>query len=71
MKEIPMFSVKIYTNSDAFKDELHSRLEVARILRRISKRLMDGEDVSHFQTILDINGNDVGRFKLDGPYGTK
>lgn len=35
--------------------------EVARILRSVANRLDAGEDFSHYLTLFDANGNDVGR----------
>jgi len=35
--------------------------ETARILRRIADRLDAGEAFSKYETLLDANGNDVGR----------
>lgn len=38
--------------------------ELARILREIAKKIEDGYDYDKFQTIRDINGNDVGRYAI-------
>lgn len=57
-----MFTLYIHTESAAFEDEPVP--ETARILRAVADRLESGTDASHFLTIFDINGNDVGRFKL-------
>jgi hypothetical protein len=58
-----VFTVQIRTDNDAFQDG-NEQAELARILRGIAARLEAGEDVYYFQTIFDINGNDVGRFAL-------
>jgi hypothetical protein len=57
-----MFQLKIDTNSAAFEE--NPGLEVARILSRVADDLEFGMDYSHFVTLRDINGNDVGRAKL-------
>lgn len=57
-----MFQLKIDTDNAAFEDD--PGFEVARILRRIADKLENGEDFSKFRTVLDVNGNDVGRAKL-------
>ena len=54
------FRLYITTDNAAFEDPS----ELPRILRKISMDIEDGKDVSHFQTILDVNGNDVGRYAL-------
>lgn len=38
--------------------------EIARILRKIADHIESGGEYEFFQTILDVNGNDVGRFAL-------
>ena len=38
--------------------------EVSRILRDVAQRIDDGDDAGFYRTIRDINGNDIGRFKL-------
>ena len=67
------FILKVDTESTAFECysgvHAHSHLawcsvrakEVARILREVATRLENGETFSHSQTLLDLNGNDVGR----------
>jgi hypothetical protein len=43
--------------------------EVARILMAIANRLIDEGSSEFYTTILDTNGNDVGRWKLaDGDF---
>lgn len=60
------FKMIFATDNAAFEDD--PVYEVARILRDTADKLEAGRDASHFQTILDINGNDVGRYKLaEGP----
>lgn len=59
-----MFTLTIRTDNDAFQDA--PAMEVARILRQEADRLEDGAyDVPKFRTVFDVNGNDVGRAKLD------
>lgn len=64
-----MFELKIRTDGATFEDD--PRPEVGRILRRIADRIERGEDrigrgdgTPKYRTVFDINGNDVGRFKL-------
>ena len=40
------------------------QFEVARILRRIADRLEFNTIEPTWHTVLDVNGNDVGRWKL-------
>jgi hypothetical protein len=37
---------------------------VSRILRDVAHRIDAGDDAGFYRTIRDINGNDIGRFKL-------
>lgn len=55
------FTVKFDTDNAAFEDE-QGETEIARILRDIADRVESGEYCGKFQTIRDLNGNDVGRF---------
>jgi hypothetical protein len=54
------FRLYITTDNAAFEDPG----ELPRILRKIASDIEDGRDIGHFQTILDANGNDVGRYAL-------
>lgn len=56
-----MLEVKIRTGNAAFDPP---EMEAARILRVIADRIERGEATGKFQTVMDLNGNDVGRFKL-------
>ncbi len=56
------FTVAFDADNAAFEPEPEH--EIARILRVIAERVENGEDISHFKTIFDINGNDVGRYSL-------
>ena len=65
------FNLYLSTDNAAFGDETErdladerTRVELARILRRIANDIEDGKDISMYQTIFDINGNDVGRYAL-------
>ncbi len=58
------FKLHIHTDNAAFtdKDNIYAdHLEVARILRGVAQGLEEGFDFSHYKTLFDINGNDVGR----------
>lgn len=62
-----MFTLKIRTDGAAFAETeaaYCAPLEVARILREVADKLEYGEATGLFQTVHDVNGNDVGRWKL-------
>jgi hypothetical protein len=63
-KVMQKFELNINCRDDAFQPD--ARPEVARILRDIADQLDRGETAAFYRTILDINVNDVGRFKLHG-----
>lgn len=55
--------LKIRCVNAAFEDD--PRAECARILREVADRLDNGSDYADlYETLHDINGNDVGRVKL-------
>lgn len=56
------FRLYIQTDSAAFDGD--PAPELARILRAIAERIEAGEELSHYLTIFDANGNDVGRYAL-------
>ena len=56
------FELWIYTDNAAFDSP--PNIEVARILREVANRLDAGEDYHFYETLRDINGNDVGRAKF-------
>jgi hypothetical protein len=56
------FALNITCNNDAFQPDAAS--EVIRILRDVANRMEQGDGAEFYRTIFDINGNDVGRFKL-------
>ena len=58
-----MFQMKIDTDNAAFEDDPGA--EVARILRGVADKVEQGVASGHFQTAFDVNGNDIGRWKLD------
>ncbi len=56
------FYVWVSTDNAAF-DDGNKAGELARILRDIADKLESSSDVpAFFQTVRDINGNDVGRY---------
>jgi hypothetical protein len=67
--EMTTFTVKFDTDNAAFEGLL-LRQECARILRDIAVKVEDGEGGQFWETILDFNGNDVGRWKLQERPGT-
>lgn len=54
------FSVNLSMDNDAFTED--PKGEVARILRKIAATIERDGFSGFFGTILDANGNDVGRF---------
>ncbi len=68
------FHLNIHCDSAAFHDEIEGdfspEVELARILRRIADEIVGGKfsiDENYgtsYETIFDLNGNDVGRFAL-------
>lgn len=58
-----VFHLYIHTDNAAF--DPNAKLEIARILRETAERLEDGESFRTYRTLLDTNGNDVGRAKLN------
>ena len=56
------FTLNLTTDNEAFDPD--PRPELARILRGIADKVENGGEIEFFQTILDLNGNDVGRFAL-------
>ena len=60
MTHAMQFKLWIGTNNSAFEgSDVYT--ETARILRVIAKRLEAGDDFYFYETLYDINGNDVGR----------
>lgn len=61
--------IKFNTSGAAFQDEyademtndIYTRSEVVRILKKITKQIDDGED---YGPIMDINGNKIGEWSL-------
>lgn len=61
--------IKFSTSGAAFQDEyademtndIYTRSEVVRILKKITKQIDDGED---YGSIIDINGNKIGEWSL-------
>lgn len=59
-----VFTLHIRTDNAAFEDD--PRTELIRLLKETADRIEKGtlDQVHWFQTIRDINGNDVGQFAL-------
>ena len=55
------FQLYIDTDNAAFDPP---EPELARLLRKVADRVESGETITHYLTIFDANGNDVGRFAL-------
>lgn len=58
------FELRLRCENEAFVPD--PRLEVARILRKLADDLEDSTtwEYHHYRTVLDVNGNDVGRVRL-------
>ena len=56
------FTVKFDCDNAVFEGD--PTTEIARILRRVADRVESGDGLRFWETILDANGNDVGRFAL-------
>jgi hypothetical protein len=56
------FRLNIHTENEAFDPD--ARIELVRLLRETAGYIERGGDIVHYQTIFDLNGNDVGRFAL-------
>lgn len=60
-----MLRLFIHTENAAFGEmEYETAAECARILRQIAAKLDDWDGAQQYQTIFDMNGNDVGRYRL-------
>lgn len=62
MEQGEIFTCTIRTDSAAFDDAPAS--ELAQILRNIADKLENEGPSGFFETILDANGNDVGRWTV-------
>ena len=59
------FNLYMHTDNAAFEDDNPG--EIVRILRAVADRIeAAGEAPTHYLTIFDVNGNDVGRYALKG-----
>lgn len=57
-----MFTMNVDTGNAAFDDPA---AELARILRQTADKIERGDYYpGHSVTVLDVNGNDVGRWKI-------
>lgn len=56
------FTLTIDLENDAFSPDAEP--EVARILRVVADKLEQNPGYPMYQTVFDVNGNDVGRFRL-------
>lgn len=64
------FTVKFDTDNAAFADGGRDA-EIVRILRAIADRVEREGCSGFYETIRDINGNDVGRFALKNADGSR
>jgi hypothetical protein len=61
------FTLKIDCDNDAFQPDACD--ELAKILRHIADNIdscngNDDQNIAYYQTVFDVNGNDVGRYAL-------
>lgn len=73
---MPRFTLTIDTGGAAFGEPTAEEIrtgtyheaapEIARILRAVADRIEERGAPWAFATILDVNGNDVGRYALKG-----
>ena len=56
------FTLQVAVENAAFGEDPTD--ELVRILRETANRMDEGDTYDTFRTILDANGNDVGRFAL-------
>lgn len=61
------FRLWIDVENDAFGE--FQQLELARLLREAADRITNGEDISQYKNLLDINGNVCGGFALKEKHG--
>lgn len=64
-----MFTLTIKIDNAAFdpdvKHDAYARdREIARLLRKVAKRLEDGSGDIDLETIIDSNGNTVGKWQV-------
>lgn len=59
------FDLAVDTDNAVFDGD-NLRSEVAYLLREVARRLEQGEDATYYRSVLDANGNVVGRFRLIG-----
>lgn len=64
MKPQKQFKLYIDIDNDAFAPNPQD--EIARILKAIADKIQNAsqDTISFYQTIYDINGNDVGRYAI-------
>lgn len=58
------FTVKIDCDNDAFDGPTNCEQEICRILRGIVKSIEREGFSGFYETVRDVNGNDVGRWAL-------
>ncbi len=56
------FTINMTCDNAAFED--NPEREVARILRNLAQTLRNGPASRFYETIFDVNGNDVGWWRL-------
>ena len=67
------FTLKIDCDNEAFNYPTEGEgYELARILRIVADKVerQNPDAYSNYQTVFDINGNDVGRYALKGRKGS-
>lgn len=60
------FTLSVNTENAVFEDDMDARFEMGQILRKIAKRVEDGDfHPGHTRSILDSNGNRIGSYKWE------
>lgn len=63
-----VFTLKFDTDNAAFDDDRDG--EIVRILHSVASRIEANGLSGFYETVRDVNGNDIGRFSLKNSDGT-
>ena len=65
---MPIFTLKFDTDNAAFDDDRAG--EIVRVLHSVASRIEADGLSGFYETVRDVNGNDIGRFALKNSDGT-